>query len=57
MASILITPKFNKKNSLEIIIHNNSTEDLEQIKLCFNLIYSIKSINGANIYKKDWKIL
>ena len=52
MASINITPKFNKKNLLEIILQNNSSDNFINIKICFNLVYSIKSLEGASISKQ-----
>ena len=52
MASINITPKFNKKNLLEIILQNNSSVNFINIKICFNLVYSIESLEGASISKQ-----
>ena len=52
MSSITISPKFNNKNFLEIVLKNNSKEILRKFKYCFSLIYSIKKVNGAKIIKK-----
>ena len=52
MSSITISPKFNNKNFLEIVLKNNSKEILGKFKYCFTLIYSIKKVNGATIHRK-----
>ena len=49
---LTITPKFNLKNFLEIKIRNNTKKDFISIKICFSLIYSIKSVQGAKIIKQ-----
>ena len=43
MTSLSITPKFNTKNLLEILIKNNSNQIISSFKVCFSLVYSIKS--------------
>ena len=52
MSFIIISPKFNKNNLLEIELQNNSSENLHELKLCFSLVYSIESLEGATIFKK-----
>ena len=52
MSSIIISPKFNNKNFLEIVLKNNSKESLGKFKYCFSLIYSIKNVKGATIFRK-----
>ena len=52
MYSISISPRFNKKNLLEIILKNTSEEKLIDIKVCFSLVYSIKSLEAATIFKQ-----
>ena len=52
MTSLSITPKFNTKNLLEILIKNNSKKMFSSFKVCFSLIYSIKSLEGARIVKQ-----
>ena len=52
MFDLSISPKFNSKNFLEILIKNISKKDLSSFKVCFSLIYSIKSIQGAKIHKQ-----
>ena len=45
-----INPSFTKKNQLKL----NLSKDLvnQNFKLCFSLVYSIKSIEGAEIIKQ-----
>ena len=52
MFDLSISPKFNIKNFLEILIKNISKKELSSFKVCFSLIYSIKSIQGARIHKQ-----
>ena len=52
MTSLSITPKFNTKNLLEILIKNNSDKIISSFKVCFSLVYSIKSLQGAQIDKQ-----
>ena len=52
MISIIITPKFNKENVLSINLENKNNKNFKNIKLCFSLVYSIKSLNGAIIVKQ-----
>ena len=52
MTSLSITPKFNTKNLLEILIKNNSDQIISSFKVCFSLVYSIKSLEGARIDKQ-----
>ena len=52
MTSLSITPKFNTKNLLEILIKNNSDQIFSSFKVCFSLVYSIKSVEGARILKQ-----
>ena len=52
MSFIIISPKFNKNNLLEIELQNNSSKVFQDIKLCFSLIYSIESLKGATILKQ-----
>ena len=52
MFDLSISPKFNSKNFLEILIKNISKKELSSFKVCFSLIYSIKSIQGARIHKQ-----
>jgi hexosaminidase len=52
MTSLSITPKFNTKNLLEILIKNNSDQIISSFKVCFSLVYSIKSLEGAQINKQ-----
>ena len=52
MNSIIISPKFNKENILSIHLKNNDKKDFNNIKLCFSLIYSIISVEGASITKQ-----
>ena len=52
MTSLSITPKFNTKNLLEILIKNNSDKIFSSFKVCFSLVYSIKSIEGARISRQ-----
>ena len=52
MFDLSISPKFNSKNFLEILIKNISKKELFTFKVCFSLIYSIKSIQGAKIHKQ-----
>ena len=42
---------FTKNNQLKLIINNNKHEH-GAFKICFSLVYSILSINGAEISKK-----
>ena len=52
MFDLSISSKFNSKNFLEILIKNISKNKLSSFKVCFSLIYSIKSIQGASIHKQ-----
>ena len=52
MISIIISPKFNKENLLSIKIENKDKKNFKNIKLCFSLIYSIKSLQGAIINRQ-----
>ena len=52
MISIIISPKFNKENILSIHLENKDNRNFKNIKLCFSLIYSIKSIEHAIIVKQ-----
>ena len=52
MNSIIISPKFNKENILSIHLKNNDKKDFNNIKMCFSLIYSIISVEGASITKQ-----
>lgn len=52
MISIIISPKFNKENILSIHLKNNDKKDFNNIKMCFSLIYSIISLEGASITKQ-----
>ena len=52
MHSISISPRFNKKNLLELILKNDSKEKLTDIKVCFSLVYSIESLEAATIFKQ-----
>ena len=52
MTSLSITPKFNTKNLLEILIKNNSDQIFSSFKVCFSLVYSIKSVEGARILRQ-----
>ena len=52
MISIIISPKFNKENILSIHLENKDKKDFKNIKLCFSLIYSIISLEGASITKQ-----
>ena len=52
MKTFIISPKFNAKNLLELHLKNNSKRSYKYFKLCFSLIYSIKSLKGANIIKQ-----
>ena len=52
MSFIIISPKFNKNNLLEIELQNNSSKVFQDIKLCFSLIYTIESLKGATILKQ-----
>ena len=52
MTFLSITPKFNNKNLLEILIKNNSDQIFSAFKICFSLIYSIKSIKDARISRQ-----
>ena len=52
MTPLSITPKFNTKNLLEILIKNNSDKIFSSFKVCFSLVYSIKSIEGARISRQ-----
>ena len=52
MISIIISPKFNKENELSIHLENINKNYFKNITLCFSLIYSIKSIEGAIIKKQ-----
>ena len=49
MTFIIVTPKFNSANLLEIKINNQSNNNFSQLKLCFSLVYSIKKVDGAQI--------
>ena len=52
MISIIISPKFNKENLLCINLKNIDKKNYKNIRLCFSLIYSIKSIEKAVIVKQ-----
>ena len=52
MISIIISPKFNKENVLTIYLENKDKNNFKNIKLCFSLVYSIKSLEGAIIVKQ-----
>ena len=52
MTFIIVTPKFNRANLLEINVHNQSDNNYSQLKLCFSLVYSIKKVEGAQIIKQ-----
>jgi len=52
MISIIISPKFNKENILTIYLENKDKNNFKNIKLCFSLVYSIKSLEGAIIVKQ-----
>ena len=52
MTYLTVVPTFNKNNHLEILIKNNSKKKINIFKVCFSVIYSIKSIKGAKIYKQ-----
>ena len=52
MTFLTVFPKFNKKNYLEILIKNNFRTKIKISKVCFSLIYSIKSVEGARIHKQ-----
>ena len=52
MISIIISPKFNKENILCLFLKNIDKKNFKDIKLCFSLIYSIKSVEKAFIIKK-----
>ena len=52
MISIMISPKFNKENILCINIKNIDKKNFKNIKICFSLVYSIKSIQKAIIVKQ-----
>ena len=51
MTFIIVTPKFNSANLLEIKINNQSNNNFSQLKLCFSLVYSIKEVEGAKVIK------
>ena len=46
-----IIPTFTKNNQLRIDISNINLPN-DDFKLCFSLVYSINSIQGAKIIKK-----
>ena len=52
MTFIIVTPKFNSANLLEIKINNQSNNNFSQLKLCFSLVYSIIKVEGAQIIKQ-----
>jgi len=52
MISIIISPEFNKENILSIYLENKDKKNFKNIKLCFSLVYSIKSLEGAIITKQ-----
>ena len=52
MISIIITPKFNKENILSINLKNQNKKIYRNIKICFSLVYSIKSLEGAIISRQ-----
>ena len=52
MKTIIITPKFNKENNLEISLNKPLNIDFSNIKLCFSLVYSIQELSGASICKQ-----
>ena len=45
-----INPSFTKKNQLKLDLDKNILD--HNFKLCFSLVYSIKSIDGAKIIKQ-----
>ena len=45
-----INPSFTKKNQLKLDLNKNILD--HNFKLCFSLVYSIKSITGAHITKQ-----
>ena len=52
MKPLIVTPKINNENFLEILIENTTSKNFDSFKLCFSLVYSIKFIKGAKIYKQ-----
>ena len=52
MISIIISPKFKKENILSIHLQDINKKKFKNVKLCFSLIYSIKSLEGAIITKQ-----
>ena len=52
MKTFTISPKFNSRNLLELHLKNNSIKSYDSFKLCFSLIYSIISLEGAEILKQ-----
>ena len=52
MFSIIISPKFNTENILCLNLKNIDKINFKDIKLCFSLVYSIKSVEKAFIFKK-----
>ena len=52
MISIIISPKFNKENLLSIHLENKNKKIFKNIKLCFSLVYSIQSLEGATIARQ-----
>ena len=52
MISIIVSPKFNKENILSIHLKNKDIINFKDIKLCFSLVYSIESLEGAIIIKQ-----
>ena len=52
MLSLIITPKFNKNNTLDISIKNISKKKHNDLKICFSLIYSIEKLTGGIFSKK-----
>ena len=52
MISIIISPKFNKENILSINLLNVDKKIFKNFKLCFSLVYSIKTIENAIIVKQ-----
>ena len=48
-----INPSFTKKNQLKLDLSKNILD--KNFKLCFSLIYTIQSIDGAKIIKQIGK--
>jgi len=52
MKTFIISPKFNSRNLLELHLKNNSNKSYTSFKICFSLIYSIKFLQGAKIFRQ-----